>query len=111
MPITDQTTVEAWVRTNKVGGSTAPDQFARAYLAAESYVLDRCEWPGQDNEPSEAAPGSLVLAVCLMTARFLARRNSPDGVVGFEEIGVMALPGTDRDVERCMAPWRKVVLA
>lgn len=87
-------------------------QLVDAYKSAEGYVRVRCTWPAPaDGDAWAPAPDDLVQAVRLLTARYLARRNSPDGFVGMGEFGPARVTVTDRDIDRCMAPWRRVVLA
>lgn len=83
----------------------------RAYLAAESVVAQSCVWPQTDETTGGplAAPDALVQAVVLRTARYLARRNSPDGIVGVGEFGPVRVTGTDRDIEELEKPYRRVV--
>lgn len=76
------------------------------HIAAESYVASRCQWvPDADGH----APGDLVQAVRLLVARYLARRNSPDGFVGMSEFGPARIATVDRDIESLIAPYRRVV--
>lgn len=77
---------------------------SRAYLAAEAFVSARCTWATTE------APASLVLAVQLLTARFLDRRNSASGVLGSGDFGVVRVSGSDRDVAALIAPYRRLVL-
>ncbi len=74
-----------------------------AWKAAEQYVADRCRWS------SEEAPASLVEAVKLLTARYLARRKSPDGLIGMGEF-TARVPVIDGDVRALIGPYRRVVL-
>lgn len=113
--ITTLPVVSAWVKSNKAGGSLTEEQLATAYNAAEAFVGKRVRWWTADEIDQEEgyppAPDDLVLAVCLQTMRLLARRNSPEGVIGVQDLGAAYVPGTDRDVERLMAPYRPVGFA
>lgn len=83
----------------------------RAWRAAEGFIADRCRWPAlaSDGTPLDP-PGALVEAVHLLIARLLARRNSPDGVVGVgDEFGPVRITHVDRDVMALIAPYRPVV--
>lgn len=84
----------------------------RAYLAAEAYVLRRCTWPtlGLDGVTVLPAPDSLVQAVQLLTARYLERRNSPSGVLGSGDFGVVRVSSSDRDVSALIAPYRRMLV-
>ncbi|MDO5534372.1 MAG: hypothetical protein Q4F65_06955 [Propionibacteriaceae bacterium] len=92
-----------------LGVSTSPHVEA-AYAAAEDAVASLCVWPQVDEggEPI-AAPGALVQAVALRTNRLLARRNSPDGIVGVGEFGPVRVSAVDRDIEELEKPYRRVV--
>ena len=80
-----------------------PARRETGWAAAEAYVADRCRWP------EDTRPDGLVEAVLLLTGRFLARHNSPDGLVGGGELGPARIATLDRDAERLMQPYRKVV--
>lgn len=73
--------------------------------AAERYIDARCTLP----EDPDRAPADLVQATWLLIARYLARRNSPDGTLGMSEFGVGRISTVDRDVEQLLAPHRRVV--
>lgn len=106
------------------GNGADTDEVRAAWLAAEQYVADRCRWvpvpqvtddglPKVDDEgePVLGAPASLVQAVKLQAARYLARRRSPDGLVGMgTELGPSRIPITDRDVQDAMGSYRMVVV-
>lgn len=112
-PITTVEVVTGWLRSNKLPGSVGDDQIQLAYQSAEDYVGRRVRWvitAPAEGEPYPPAPGDLVLAVCLQTARYLARRNSPDGFVGSDEMGPVRIGGRDYDVAGLMAPYRPVVV-
>lgn len=95
--ITTLEQVKAWL------GSPNLDEglIADAWLAAEAYVQERTQYDWLLN-----VPDSLVQAVDLLTARYLARRNSPDGMVGLGDLGPAQVPYSDIDVERLINPWR-----
>ena len=77
-----------------------------AYLGAEAWVGSRVTW-----DDSQPAPDDLVLAVDLQTQRLLARRNSPDGLVGMGDLGMARVPVSDSDIASLIAPWRFQVIA
>lgn len=110
MSITDKDKVQV-----DVGAQAVPaDVFEACWEAAEAYVSERVEYP-TDPDPDTgevpAPPASLMRAVTLLTARYLARRNSPDGFIGLGELGPARVPLSDRDVDRLIAGWRRVVIA
>lgn len=110
--ITTRTVVEEWIRTNTGAGPLSADNIDTAYQAAEQFVAARCRWPATRSDGTALpAPPDLVLAVCLLTARYLVRRNTVTGIVGIDELGGMQMPGIDPDVLRLMNPWRRVVIA
>ncbi|GAB3750056.1 head-tail connector protein [Microlunatus parietis] len=83
--------------------------------AAEDYVWQRIRaWyvpdaEGNPPDPVPPAPASLGQAVRQLTARYFARRNSPDGFLGMGEFGPARVPTVDRDVESLIGPYRPVV--
>lgn len=90
---------------------TAPaEDLAVAHDAAESFIASRCRWPLVASDGSVLdAPDALKQAVKLLVGRYLARRNSPDGIVGMDDLGAVRVGATDRDVEALIAPWKPVV--
>ncbi|MGC4106051.1 MAG: hypothetical protein QM753_06810 [Thermomicrobiales bacterium] len=94
--------------------------FLSAWKAAERWVANRCRWKTEPVEIIvEGSPvtvqqpvdvEALQQAIVLLTGRYLARRNSPDGLVGMGELGVMRVSAIDRDVTSLIAPHRIVVV-
>lgn len=94
----------------EVLGVAKSSHLEAAYKAAEGAVAACCRWPevdgaGQNLEP----PAALVEAVALRTSRYLARRESPAGVVGFGDLGPIRISSVDRDIEELEGPYRRVV--
>lgn len=82
----------------------------QAYRTAEAAVARSCRWPSVDADGYPVrAPEELVMAVVLRTARLIARRETPTGVLGVGEFGPVRIASIDRDIEELEAPWRKVV--
>lgn len=50
-------------------------------------------------------PEAIVTATLMLAARLWDRRQSPGGVLGTSDIGVIRVTGTDRDVEALLAPY------
>lgn len=81
-----------------------------AVAAAEDYIRSRCRWPAVLSDGTRATPpAALVEAVRILTGRYLARRNTPTGVVGMDDMGAVRLPGSDADVEALIGPWKPVI--
>ena len=98
------TTAEEVAVALKLPAATSTDPaFVLMHEAAEGYISERCRWD-EDNPPA-----SLRQAVVLLVGRYRARRNSPDGLVGMGDLGVMRVPAADRDVAALIAPHRRVV--
>lgn len=95
--ITTLDQVTAWLGKPNLDQALIGD----AWLAAEAYVAERTQ-----RDTAMTASDSLVQAVDLLTARYLARRNSPDGMVGLGDLGPAQVPFSDIDVERLINPWR-----
>ena len=106
--ITDSDQVRRWL-----GNPPIPDDLLDdAWLGAEAYVGNRTEYPTvDDNGDPLAAPDDLVTAVDLLTARYLQRRNSPDGMLGLGELGAIQVAFSDVDVEKLLNPWRIIAVA
>lgn len=56
-------------------------------------------------------PDDVFYAALLWVNRLLARRNSPDGVVGVADLGVATVMSFDRDIAQMLSPWRDPVLS
>lgn len=63
----------------------------------------------------EVFTDDLVLAVMLRSQRYVARRNSPEGIVGLSGVGgdftAARVPGYDADVNALEAPHRQIVVS
>lgn len=109
-PITAYEDVKASVAPSAADGILEP-----LWEAAEGYVWERIRpWYEPDSEgnppdPVPPAPATLGQAVRMLTARYYARRNSPDGFLGMSEFGPARVPTVDRDVEALIGPHRPVV--
>lgn len=95
--ITTPGDVSVWL-----GGRVDPVLLDDAWRAAEAYVQERTMNPDESGLPDE----NRVMAVNLLTARYLQRRNSPDGIVGMGDLGPARVPFSDIDVERLLNPSR-----
>lgn len=114
------TTAEEVASVLKPADATAP-AFLKAYRAAERWVAKRCTWETVDVEQDDGNGGTttvqepvdaedLIEAIILLTGRYLARKNSPDGLVGMGDLGVMRISAIDRDVRDLVAKNRRIVL-
>lgn len=89
---------------------TRDDDIIDAALdAVRAAVLARCPSLATVDDPD--VPGDVVYAVLLWCNRLIARRNSPDGIVGIGEMGVANIGRFDPDVGRLLAPWTAAVLS
>lgn len=114
------TTAEEVAEVLDVQDPATNSSFKRAYAAAERWVAQRCTWRTETTietvdgvETSTTSPvevEDLVQAIILLTGRYMARRNSPDGLLNMGELGVMRMTTIDRDVESLVGPHRKIVL-
>ena len=90
-----------------LGVDKAQSYVVQAYEAAEGAVGSLCRW--QSDSPEISPPQALVQSVILRTARYLARRDTPTGVLGVGEFGPVRIAAVDRDIEELEGPWRRVV--
>ena len=82
-----------------------------AAVAAQSRV---CVWPCNDDGDAQYDP-DLFEAALLRTQRYMARRSSPEGIVGItgtdgDFVGAR-LPSTDADIVRLESPFMKMVVS
>lgn len=103
MAIVEISRVRAWLASNGVGAGLSEQILTEALGAAEGWVTARVR------VLPDPVPGDLAMAVFLMTARYLARRNSPDGMVGMGEFGPARIGALERDAEALLGPYRRVV--
>ena len=82
----------------------------QAYRSAEAALAKTCRWSELDAAGMPLLPPEdLIEAVVLRTARYLARRESPTGVIGVGEFGPVRIAAVDRDIEDLEGPYRVVV--
>lgn len=55
---------------------------------------------------ADQVPDAVRLATILLALRYFSRRNSPQGVIGFSDIGVARVSRFDYDVQGLLAPYR-----
>lgn len=100
------TNYKAWARI----GDTVDDAAISAALAAvKAAVLTRCTVLAEVIDPD--VPADVHQACLLWCNRLMARRNSPEGVIGVADMGVANIGRWDPDVGRLLAPYTDVVLA
>lgn len=105
-PLAWPPTLEAY-KTYAGISDTVDDQVISTSLAS-AVATQRHEL----NLPDELLEGSddgLVTATFLRVDRLRARRNSPDGVVGFGEFGPARVSPVDPDVAELESPYRTFV--
>lgn len=71
-----------------------------ALKAVQEGIISRC--------PSLLAlpcPNDVLYATLLWTNRLLARRNSPDGIVGVADLGVATIAKMDKDILEMLSPY------
>jgi hypothetical protein len=110
---TDQ--YKAWARITDTTDDAAIDQAVTAVMAA---VAGRCPRlfitvnpliePPPDPPPP---PDDVMEASLLWVNRLLARRNSPDGVVGVSDLGTAQILPQDTDIKRLLSPYTAMVVA
>jgi hypothetical protein len=79
--------------------------------AAVAYQRRSLRFPSDPLRGGVYYPDDLRLACFMRTARWLARRSSPEGLVGFGDFGPAQVPYTDRDVQTLEANFRPPVIA
>jgi len=90
-------------------GVTDSEHVRQAYRSAEAAQAAGCRWSELDATGMPLfPPEDLIEAVVLRTARYLARRESPSGVIGVGEFGPVRISSIDRDIEELEAPYRVV---
>jgi hypothetical protein len=91
-------------------GDVYDDAIVESSLAAViAAVKARCPSLVEVEDPD--VPDDVRHACLLWCNRLVARRNSPEGIVGSAEFGVANVGRYDPDVERLLSPWKAVTLA
>lgn len=90
----------------RIGDTLDDVAIATALAAAKDAIWQRCS-----TVRGGYTPPAVEQAALLWTSRLLARRMSPEGVVGTPELGVANIGRYDPDVARLLAPYVDPVLA
>lgn len=77
-------------------GDTYDDQLTHCLAVATAWVGDRVV---VDPDPLVARPADVTEAILLIASRLYARRNTPEGVAGWGDLGVIRIIARDPDVE------------
>jgi hypothetical protein len=108
--------VKEWLKVGDTFDDVTLSAGLQAALAHQQHGL---RFPTQlvvcppETEPTPQAyyPEDLRLAIYLRTARWLARRNSPEGLLGFADFGPAQVPVSDADIRDLESPYRIVTVA
>lgn len=78
-----------------LGTRTTTDDkvLSQCLQAAGTWVYDRVR-------PSDVHHADIVQAVLLMASRLYKRRQSPEGIAGWDELGAVRVLSRDPDIER-----------
>lgn len=98
--------VKAWL---KVADTIDDVAIGNGLMAAQANMARRLAFPVAGDV--EVVDDDLFLACLLRTARYLARRNSPDGLVGFADFGPARVARVDADIETLERPYWKHAFA
>jgi len=99
-----------------VGRGSSDAEFSVAWAAAEAYTWQKIRpWyepdpEGEPPDPIPPAPADLVQAVLLLISRLIARKKSPEGVLGFDDIAVR-VGSSDPDYRRLIGAHKRSQLA
>jgi hypothetical protein len=103
---------KAWARID--AGDTADDAAIQEASDAAAQALQLRAPLGftvdESGDPLPV-PAMLIQAGLLLTNRLMARRNSPDGVVGVSDMGTATILSYDADISQMVGPWTDMVVA
>lgn len=101
-----------------VGGKHSPYTHIRA---VGDYLFPSVNWPNPYGEATvqvtgvfgyaTAVPADIKQACNLIAVRQFKRYDSPLGVAGFSDLGVVRVSRIDSDVEALLGPYRKIRMA
>jgi len=98
---------KAWARITDAVDDVAIQQAMDAVSNHFDLILRPVIW----SDPPQPPPADVIQAGFLYVNRLLARRNSPDGVVGVSDLGTATIQPYDSDIKRLLGPWLATVLA
>lgn len=100
-----------WPDINEIiaalGNVNSPDdpEVENCRLAAIDRLTALCVIDDDTDPP--VVPEAVRRACVLLTSRLFSRRNSPEGVAGFGDIGAVRISGVDVDVMELIASHRR----
>jgi hypothetical protein len=104
---------KAWARIDTA--DTSDDAAIQQCVDAATDAIETNAPRGFTYDPDTGdplpVPGSLHEAGLLLTNRLMARRNSPDGVVGVADMGATRIASYDADISGLLGPYTAVVVA
>jgi hypothetical protein len=103
----DYPDVAAYKRWARIADTVDDAAIAAAVDAVNTYVARECTLL----DPDEESPPDVVYGCLLLVNRLLARRNSPEGVVGSIDGVVADIGRYDPDVARLLDPYTGAKLA
>jgi len=87
-----------------ISGAVAASMEALEIRAPLAFVTDDTGAPIVGDSPS------LTQAGLLLSNRLMARRNSPDGIVGVSDMGTAQVLSYDADITALVSPWTEMVV-
>jgi hypothetical protein len=97
----DDDDFKAWARV--ADADTVDDSaISQALAAANVHIATRCTRLDPDGDD---LPGDVFYACLLLTSRLLARRNSPEGLIGSADGVPTDIGSSDPDVWRLIGPY------
>ena len=105
---------KTWARIDATD-TTDDEAISRAVAAAMEALEIRAPiaFPidPETGEPLAPVPAGVEEAGLLLTNRLMARRNSPDGIVGVSDMGTARVLSYDADITALVSPWTEMVVA
>jgi hypothetical protein len=104
---------KAWARIGTA--DTTDDAAIQEAVAAAAEALELRAPVAFTTDPDTGTPlpvpNMIHQAGLLLTNRLMARRNSPDGVVGVSDMGTATILSYDADITQLVSPWTEMVIA
>jgi hypothetical protein len=88
-----------------LGGDRNDEVMAMLLETASRQIDSMCD---QSFYELDEVPAAVKLATLIQATRLLKRRETPEGAMGFGDLGAVRLSGKDPDVERLLAPLKKL---
>jgi len=102
---------KAWARITDTTDDAAIDEAVSAATESVQLRAPAAFTTDPITGDPDPVPRAVKQAGLLLANRLMARRNSPDGVVGVSDMGTATILSYDADIGALLGPWTGMVVA